>query len=204
MNISFISPRYELQQVIGQGNFGIVYKAKDRERKLIVALKVMKPISNFLQTENEIKILTKLQGGEGIPKLYNAFVGSNYYSMELLGACLYEHRSLSQSNFIIIAEQLLDRIEYIHSKSILHRDLKPHQLMLGGYKNRTIYIVDFGLSSQFETSSNSHVPFSEGRQFIGSFNYASLNTHLGFQQSRRDDLESYCYILAYFFTGNLP
>ena len=181
----------------------------NKEKNQLIAIKALKNRTNIVEAENEIKILTKLQGGEGVPKLYDSDTRLYYYCMELLGPCLHDkylnnQKILSESNFVIIAEQLLERIEFIHQRSIIHRDIKPHQLVLGGYKNLTVYLVDYGLSRQYESSSHSHIPYSEGTRFIGSLNYASVNTHLGFQQSRRDDLESYCYVLAYFYTGNLP
>jgi serine/threonine protein kinase len=201
--------RFVLKGIIGQGNFGIVYKAKDKVTGNYVALKKPKSSLGIPEMQNEIKMIGKLQGGTGIPKLYFSSTKSNYYAMELLGPCVNDKfvtskNYMSQSNFFIIAVQLLERLEFIHSRSIIHRDLKPHQLVLGGSRNKTIYIVDYGLSKTFESSSGAHIHYMDGLPFVGTFNYASVHAHLGIQQSRRDDLESYCYILAYFLTGGLP
>lgn len=207
-NIS-VSERYSILKLIGRGSFGVIFKVLDKTTNKEVALKIIRNSSLVQEIYNEIDILSKLQGGKGIPTLYWYPKERNYYTMELLGPCIYDkfikqHNFLSKSNLFIIADQLLDRLEYIHSKSILHRDLKTQQLLLGGHKNRSLYLIDFGLSKKYRKSDGSHAPYVEGRPFTGTFNYASLNTHLGVQQSRRDDLESYCYILAFLYTGDLP
>ena len=209
MDTSFISPRFILDKVIGKGNFGVIYKAIDKETRIEVAIKLIRQPSLNQELENEVKVLRKLQGGKGIPLLYWSCIGEKYYVMELLGQNLNEkfisqHKILSDSNFVIIAQQILERIEFIHSKSIIHRDIKPHQLLLDRNKGKLIYLTDFGLSKSFESSNGTHIPYGDGKSFAGTFNYASVNSHMGFQQSRRDDLESYCYVLSYFFQGDLP
>lgn len=209
MDLSLIPERFSVKKILGQGNFGVIYKAIDKENNQPVAIKLIRNRNGIHELRNEVKILTRLQGGDGIPTLIWSEKAANHYVMELLGSCvndkfIKQNHVMCDSNFIIIAEQLLQRLEFIHSKSVIHRDLKPHQLVLGGPKLKKIYLIDYGLSKLFESRNGKHVPFSEGRPFAGTFNYASVNAHLGFQQSRRDDLESYCYILAYFLTGDLP
>lgn len=209
MNNPQIPGRFSLLKVLGRGNFGVVFKAIDLESNTTVALKSVKGELGSHELQNEIKILSRLQDGIGIPKLHYTSPKNDFYTMELLGSCindkfLKKKSYLSRSNFLIIAQQLLERIEFIHSKSVIHRDLKPHQLVLGGQKNRTVYLIDFGLSKLYKSTNGVHVQYNEQRAFVGTFNYASLNAQLGLMQSRRDDLESYCYILAYLFTGDLP
>lgn len=209
MDLSSIPERFSAKKIIGQGNFGVIYKALDTETNENVAIKLIKSRNGIQELQNEVKIISRLQGGDGIPKLIWSSRNSNFYIMELLGCCINDkfikqNRIMNSSNFILIAEQLLERLEFIHSRSVIHRDLKPHQLVLGGPKHKNVYLIDYGLSKLFESQNGCHIPYSEGRPFVGTFNYASLNAHLGLQQSRRDDLESYCYILAYFLTGDLP
>ncbi|OMJ85043.1 hypothetical protein SteCoe_13696 [Stentor coeruleus] len=209
MDQSSISRRFSLKKIIGQGNFGMIYKALDTETNQQVAIKLIKNRNGIHELQNEVKMLTRLQGGDGIPQLIWSDRTSNHYVMELLGPCVNDkfiklNRVMTASNFILISEQVLERLEFIHNKSIIHRDLKPHQLVMGGPKHKKVYLIDFGLSKIFESQGGKHIPYSEGRAFVGTFNYASLNAHIGIQQSRRDDLESFCYILAYFLTGDLP
>lgn len=104
----------------------------------------------------------------------------------------------------MLADQMISRLEYIHSKEILHRDLKPENFLIGLEKNaNTIYLIDFGLSKKF-IEKGIHIPFKEKVGLVGTARYTSINSHLGNEQSRRDDLESLGYILIYFLKGSLP
>ena len=204
-----VSERYSIISLIGRGSFGVIFKVLDKSNNTEIALKLTKKNALISEIQNEVMILSKLQGEKGIPKLLWFPPEMNYYTMELLGPCIYDkfrkqNNFFTKSNLFIIATQLLDRLECIHNKSIVHRDLKPQQLLLGGKKNRMVYLVDFGLSKKYRSNDGMHAPYMENRPFAGTYNYASLNAHLGLQQSRRDDLESYCYILAFLYTGDLP
>jgi serine/threonine protein kinase len=105
----------------------------------------------------------------------------------------------------MIGEQMLTRIEYCHSRAILHRDIKPDNFVIGqGSKQHKVYIIDFGLAKKFIGRDSTHIPYKEGKSLTGTARYASVNTHLGFEQSRRDDLESLGYLMLYFLRGSLP
>ena len=102
--------------------------------------------------------------------------------------------------------QMIDRIEYVHSRKIIHRDIKPDNFVIGrNDKSHIVYVLDFGLSKKYYSVSHKcHIPFIKGKKLTGTARYASINALSGFEQSRRDDLESIGYILMYFIRGSLP
>ena len=135
----------------------------------------------------------------------------NILVMELLGQSLEnlfqaQNKSFSIKTACMLGIQMIDRIEYIHSRKIIHRDIKPDNFVIGrGLKSHIVYVLDFGLSKKFWSSSHKcHIPFCRGKKLTGTARYASINALSGCEQSRRDDLESIGYIIMYFIRGSLP
>jgi len=100
----------------------------------------------------------------------------------------------------------LSRIELIHSKNFIHRDVKPENFLASNDKKKKqiIYLIDYGLIKRYKDKDENHINYIEGKDFIGTAKFASINTHLGIEQSRRDDLESIAYLLIYCLVGYLP
>jgi serine/threonine protein kinase len=100
----------------------------------------------------------------------------------------------------------ISRVEYLHSRHFIHRDIKPDNFVMGiGENEDQVNIIDFGLAKRYmDPMTNLHVPHGENFALTGAAAFASINNHLGIQQSRRDDLESLAYVLIYFLSGSLP
>ena len=130
--------------------------------------------------------------------------------MECLGRNLDQIFQNQKYNFslktiCLLGEQMYSRIEYFHSKNFIHRDIKPENFIMGTLEyNKTVYLIDFGLAKRYKNKNGLHIPYRDGKSLTGTLRYASCNTHLGIEQSRRDDIESIGYVLLYFFKKDLP
>ena len=123
--------------------------------------------------------------------------------MDLLGPSLEDlftkcNRRFSLKTVLQLADQLLDRVDTLHARHLIHRDIKPANFVIGlGKQGHTVYCIDFGLSKRFRNPKNlQHIPFRDGRSLTGTPRYASINNHLGVEQSRRDDLECVIYMVC--------
>ena len=205
--------KYKTDSKIGQGSFGKIYSAHNINNGELYALKLEKRNGGRSLLETETYILCYLKG-EGIPfiKSYGFSGEYNILVMELLGKSLEtlfqeNNCKFSLKTVCLLAEQMITRLEYIHKKYILHRDIKPDNFTIGrGKQSHIIYLIDFGLSKKYRSSkgNHEHIKYSENKRLIGTARYASINALKGCEQGRRDDMEALGYVLMYFLRGNLP
>ncbi|EOA14944.1 hypothetical protein CARUB_v10028288mg [Capsella rubella] len=208
-----IGGKFKLGRKIGSGSFGELYLGVNVQTGEEVAVKLENVKTKHPQLHYESKLYMFLQGGSGIPKIKWFGVEGDYSVMviDLLGPSLedlfnYCNRKFTLKTVLMLADQLLNRVEYMHIKSFLHRDIKPDNFLMGlGRKANQVYIIDFGLGKKYrDLQTLKHIPYRENKNLTGTARYASVNTHLGVEQSRRDDLESLGYVLMYFLKGSLP
>ena len=165
------------------------------------------------QLLEEAKIYKLFQGCEGIPKLYHTSTEGGYHGvvMELLGSNIDVligtcGGHLSLATVLALADQMLDRIEVFHSKGFIHRDVKPENFTVGKNEcSSTVYVIDYGLAKRYRNPSTKiHIPYKQGKKLTGTARYSSVSTHMGVEQSRRDDIECLGYTFIYMAKGELP
>ena len=212
-----IFKRFKLLKLICFSHFSWVYVGKNIIENVPVAIKIEKS-TNYNLLESEAYILTSVKGF-GIPEvisfgkygpfkiLIEEFLGKDVLTLWKLGP--FKDDPFGQKNkyikdICLFAIQGLERLKYIHDKNIIHRDIKTDNFLIGRKDPDIIYLIDFGFAKKYRSSrTGKHIKFSKTGNLIGSMNYASCNSMKGYEISRRDDLESFGYLLLNLAKGGL-
>lgn len=211
-----IAGKYKIGSRIGGGTFGDLYIGINLTNGNAVAVKVEKNSSAFPQLGREARLYSMLGRDSkyrvrAVPEYYYFGTEGDYrvlviellgYSLDILFKgckCKFSLKTTLQ-----LADQMIQRLEFLHSRGLIHRDMKPENFMMGtGKMHHHVYLIDFGLSKRYR-DGDTHIPFKDGKSMVGTARYCSVHTHLGFDQSRRDDMEALGYLLVYFLKGTLP
>ncbi|GAA5888037.1 hypothetical protein JCM6882_000258 [Rhodosporidiobolus microsporus] len=210
-----IGVHFRVGRKIGEGSFGVIFEGTNLLNSQTVAIKFEPRKSDAPQLRDEYRTYKILAGSPGVPQVY--YFGQeglhNVLVIDLLGPSLEDlfdmcGRKFSIKTVCMTAKQMLTRVQTIHEKNLIYRDIKPDNFLIGrpGTKHaNTVHVVDFGMAKQYrDPKTKQHIPYRERKSLSGTARYMSINTHLGREQSRRDDLEALGHVFFYFLRGGLP
>ena len=203
-------PRFRIEQLLGEGGMGKVYKAFDKELGRTVALKTLQPElikdpNVILRFKQELLLASKishknilrihdLSEWEGVKFITMAFIEGNDLSQ-----LLKEERPFPIDRSVKIARQLCEALDAAHSEGVVHRDFKPHNVLVG--KNDHVYVSDFGLATSLETAK---LGMTRTGAFVGTPRYMSPEQVEGKQIDSRSDLYSFGLVFYEMVAGEVP
>lgn len=210
-----VGNHYRVGKKIGEGSFGVVFEGTKMLSNIPVAIKFEPRKSDAPQLRDEFRSYRTLNGTPGVPQVHHFGQEGlhNVLVIDLLGPNLEDlfdmcGRKFTVKTVCMAAKQMVTRVQAIHEKSLIYRDIKPDNFLIGvpTTKNaNTIHIIDFGMAKHYrDPKTKVHIPYRERKSLSGTARYMSINTHLGREQSRRDDLESLGHVFMYFLRGGLP
>lgn len=200
--------RYEIQGVLGQGGMGAVYKARDRELDRVIALKVIRPelatdpailvrfkqelvLSRNITHKNVVRIFD-LGEADGI-----RFISMEYVDGEDLRTILRRNGTFAPKEAISVVEQVCRALDSAHSEGVIHRDLKPQNIMRD--KHGRIVVMDFGLARSLGDSG-----LTQTGALVGTLEYMSPEQAIGSTLDQRSDIFSVGLIFFELLTGKAP
>ncbi|KAH7889433.1 CK1/CK1/CK1-G protein kinase [Phlebopus sp. FC_14] len=212
---NIVGVHYRVGKKIGEGSFGVIFEGTNLLNSTTVAIKFEPRKAEAPQLRDECRSYRILAGCPGIPQIYHFGQEGlhNILVIDLLGPSLEDlfdmcGRKFSIKTVCMAARQMISRVQTIHEKNLIYRDIKPDNFLIGrpGTKAaNVIHVVDFGMAKQYrDPKTKQHIPYRERKSLSGTARYMSINTHLGREQSRRDDLEALGHVFMYFLRGSLP
>ncbi|EAU88797.2 CK1/CK1/CK1-G protein kinase [Coprinopsis cinerea okayama7 len=212
---NIVGIHYRVGKKIGEGSFGVIFEGTNLLNSQTVAIKFEPRKAEAPQLRDECRSYRILAGCTGIPQIYHFGQEGlhNILVIDLLGPSLEDlfdmcGRKFSIKTVCMAAKQMITRVQTIHEKNLIYRDIKPDNFLIGrpGTKGaNVIHVVDFGMAKQYrDPKTKQHIPYRERKSLSGTARYMSINTHLGREQSRRDDLEALGHVFMYFLRGSLP
>ena len=201
--------KFKTIKKLGEGSFGKVYKAEYNGEYYALKFESRSRAKSLLEMEGTI--MTYLQG-PNIPfiKSYGYSGDYNLLVMQLMDKSLEDifriRKQFSIKTTAMIGFQLIGVLHFIHDKNIIHRDVKPDNCVMGAAElNENLYLIDFGLAKKYRSSRTlKQYPLTRKKRLTGTARYASIHALEGYEQSRRDDMESVGYVMAYLLRGGLP
>ncbi len=206
-----IFKKYEVKKKCGKTSTIDIYEGLSKENKNTVIIKVENKSQEKLYLESEAYNLFTFKGF-GIPELIKFGKRKNDLILiqSKLGRSLNElfvenNKKFSLNEICLIGIQCIERLQWIHSKNYVYRNIKPENFLIGIDDPHVIYLQNFYLCEKYKSSkTNQHAKFKYTKEIVGTERYGSINALRGLRQGRKDDLESLCYMLIYFFLGKLP
>ena len=205
----FLDDRYEILDVLGTGGMAVVYKAKCHRLNRMVAIKILKPeLAQDEEIRNRFHDESQAVAKLNHPNIVNVFDvnqsdGVEYIVMELIeGITLKQYMrkrgsSLNWREALHFMSQILQALRHAHSRGIIHRDIKPQNIMV--LRDGSVKVADFGIA---RVASGGHSTLTQ--EALGSVHYISPEQARGSHIDARSDLYSAGVVLYEMLTGRLP
>ena len=205
---SVLGQRYEILKLLGQGGMGAVYKARDREVGQLVALKVIRPDlasnSEIIARFKQELILARQVTHKNVIRIYDLaevegvkFITMEYVEGEDLRSVIHEKSKLPREEVVEIMRQVCSALEAAHGVGVIHRDLKPQNIMRD--KAGRVLVMDFGLARTLEGTG-----MTETGVMVGTLEYMSPEQALGRTLDPRSDIFALGLIFYELLTGKRP
>ncbi len=203
-----LAKRYDLIQPIGSGGTAIVYKARDTVLHRFVAIKMLRPQhahdADFVQRFRREAQATALLSHPNIVSVYDVgqedddhYIVMEYVDGETLSDIIKKRAPLPVAEAIYIAKRIAEALSLAHENGIIHRDIKPHNVLIG--QNGAVKVTDFGIARDVSSST-----ITIAGSVMGSVHYFSPEHAKGLTTGKQSDVYSLGIVLYQMVTGQLP